>query len=135
MKVLSFGTLSDVTGGALVSGVSTSPINISNRQTPNLGIWVSVEGDTGRTGGSVAVFTRYHYQKSGSSYALSATPAFIVKSGTSISGDVSTGMYYREVISSAPWMKVAAVSSKSGSTQHGSGVSTTLAVKWAVLAV
>ena len=135
MKVLSFGTLSDVTGGTLLSGVSSVPINCSNRQNSNLGIWVSVEGDTGRTGGSVAVFTRCHYQKSGASYALSATPAYIVQSGTSTSGDVSAGTYYREVLLSAPWMKVGAVASKAGVTNHGTGTTNTTSVKWAVVSV
>lgn len=133
MRVLQSGTLSDVTGGALISAVSSTPIVISqdNLKLENAMMWLSVEGDTGRTGGSVAVFWKGHYERTGASYTTLADPE-ILKSGTSIGGGVSSGTYLRAFTLAMPCVRVCAMASGAGSTQHGTSATNTTSVKWAL---
>ncbi len=135
MKTLSTGTLSSVTGAELVSGVSSPPIDISNRNNNNLSAWFSIEGDTGRTGGSIAVFWKGCYAKSAATYAMSVTGQYFIKSGTSVTGEFVNGTYLKNIETSMPFIRIAAVASASGSTQHGTGTTNSTAVKYAIAAV
>ena len=145
MKVLSTGILTGVTGAVFASGVSSPPIDMSQsgRNTP-AGIWVSIEGDTGRTGGSVAVFWKASYQKSGVSYGCldptnvtvyvkdTSNYQYVVKSGTSKTGFFGNGCYTRVFDIPFPWLRLQAVASKAGVTNHGSSVTNSCVIKYAV---
>lgn len=137
MHILNTGVLTGVTGAAIASGTSSAPIDISFRKEPTFGCWLSVEGDTGRTGGSVAVYLMGNYSRSGGTWAIkTATPMYLVKSGTSITGPASNGCYIRPVTQfHFPFIKVAAVASKSGSTQHGTGTTNALQVRYAIVSI
>jgi len=131
MKILETGTLSNVTGAVFGSGVSTAPIELSrDNLSPTLGFWFSIAGDTGRTGGSIAVVAKGCYQKGGTTYAVESTE--LVKSGTSVSGKSANGSYWvmKDIV--APWMRLEAVASKSGSTQHGTGTTYSCVVRYAI---
>jgi len=133
MRLLQTGTLSSVTGAVVGSGVSSPAIDLSMpRPDPSLGIWLSIEGDTGRTGGSVAVVAKGCYRKSGVTYAIESTE--LIKSGTSVSGESSNGSYLimKDLVS--PFMKLEAVASKAGVTNHGTGVTNACNVRYAVCA-
>ncbi len=131
MKILETGTLSSVTGAVIGSGVSSVPIDLSiGRSYSKLGIWLSIEGDLGRTGGSVAVVAKGCYSRSGATYAVETTE--LVKSGTSVSGQSGNGSYWAMKDLVAPFMRLEAVVSKSGSTQHGSGTTNACKVRYAV---
>lgn len=129
------GTLSSVTGAAFGSGVSTSPIYLAgiDWNTSDCYLWASIEGDSGRTGGSVAVFWKGSYQKSGVTYAMENN-VFLIKSGTSVSGTLLNGSYLKKFSPVMPFIQIEAVLSKSGSTQHGSGTTNTQLVRWALIA-
>ena len=133
MRILEQGTLAGVTGGTILSAVSSSPIAIhqDNLLLNNAMLWASVEGDTGRTGGSVAVFWKGSPERAGTSYATTANPE-ILKSGTSIGGGTSNGIYLRTFTPGMPFIRLGALVSAAGSTQHGSAATNTTSVKWAV---
>jgi len=143
MKILESGTLSGITGSAWGSGVSSPPINLTNeREYGNVGIWASVQGDAGRTGGSVAVICRGSYSKSSVTYAVSNIPsdqnefgAYALKAGTSVSGFTGDGTALRRISFPFPWLRLEGIVAKSGSTQHGSSTTNSLTVKWAVCQV
>ena len=131
MKILSTGTLSSVTGAVIGSGVSSAPIDLTIGPILPLGIWISIQGDLGRTGGSVAVIAKGCYIKSGVTFAGESTN--IVKSGTSKSGICSNGSYFVMKNIVASFMKLEAVASKAGVTNHGSSTTNTCSVKWALM--
>jgi len=133
MRVLETGTLSSVTGGIISSAVSSAAISISqdNLITDTAMLWLSIEGDTGRTGGSVCVFWKGHYERTGTSYATLADP-YLLKSGTSVGGNVANGTYLRTITPGMPYIRIGALASKSGSTQHGTSATNTTSVKWAL---
>ena len=134
MMVLINGVLSSVTGGLFISGVSTPPIDLSKDKLDlsNACAWISVEGDLGRSGGSVAVFWLGCYAKGGVTFAMQNTGQYFVKSGTSVSGQFANGSYLKKFLPGMPFIRLGAVASKSGSTQHGSSTTNTCSVKWAV---
>ena len=133
MKILETGILSGVTGSALGSGVSTTPIDLSmGREYAQLGIWLSIEGDTGRTGGSVAVIAKGSYSKSGVTYTSETTGQYLVKSGTSVTGFFSDGSYLRHLTWPFPWLKLEGFASKAGVTNHGSSVTNSCVIRWCV---
>ena len=133
MRVMQTGTLSGITGGTLLSAVSSPPIALSqdNLRTDNAMMWMSVEGDTGRTGGSVGVFWKGHFSRSGASFATIASP-FIIRGGTSISGGTSNGLYLRALSPGVPFIRIAALATGAGSTQHGTSATSAISVKWAL---
>lgn len=135
MKIQSTGTLSGITGAVWGSGVSSTPIALNmRRDMTDLYAWISIEGDLGRTGGSVCVFIKGCYSKGGVTYA-SENNVFLVKSGTSVSGPHSNGSYLAKFQCVMPYIKIEALASKSGSTQHGSGTTTNCSVKYAICAL
>lgn len=148
MKVLALGTITGVTGGTFASGVSSPPIDISaERRSAPVGIWCSIEGDLGRTGGSVAVFWKASPSRSGTSYACldptnvtvyvkdTTNYQYVVKSGTSKTGFFENGCYTRVLECPFPWIRLQAVASKAGATNHGSATTNTCTVKYGVCAV
>ncbi len=132
MRVLELGTLSSVSGAILSSTVSSVPIALTrdDLNSSNAFMWLSIEGDTGRTGGSVAVFWKGCYAKSGATYAMPTTGQYFVKSGTSISGQLSDGSYLKAFDVGMPFVRVCAVASKAGSTMQGTSATNTTSVKW-----
>ena len=133
MRILQQGVLSNVTGGTILSTVSSSSIAIhqDNLLLNNAMLWASIEGDTGRTGGSVAVFWKGHYERAGTSYATLANPE-ILKSGTSTGGGASNGTYLRAFTPGMPFIRLGALVSAAGSTQHGSAATSSTLIKWAL---
>jgi len=140
MKVLATGTITGVTGAIFSAGVSSAPIDLSmERNYETVGVWASIQGDLGRTGGSIALYWAGSHQKSGSTFAspsedsvTSLNGKYIVKSGTSISGHLANGSYVRNLTIPFPWLRLQAVASKAGVTNHGSGTTSDLTIKWAV---
>lgn len=132
MKLLATGILSNVSGGYYYSGVSSPVIDASQRESNTLSAWLSIEGDLGRTGGSVAVFVKGAYQKSGVTYALPEN-SFLVKGGSSISNE--NGCYLCNFTTDAPFIRLGATASGSGSTIHGSATTNNAQVRYAVCAV
>ena len=133
MRILETGTLAGATGGALVDAICSEPIAISSDdlRLDNAMLWASIEGDTGRTGGSVTVFWKGHYERAGTSYATLANPE-ILKSGTSTGGGMSNGTYLRTFTPGMPFIQVGATVSKAGSTMQGSSTTNTTQIKWAL---
>ena len=139
MKVLASGTLTGVTGAAWASGVSTPPIDLSiSREYSQAGIWLSVEGDLGRTGGSIAVIWKASYSK-GVTYtcpvvlsAITDVGQFLIKSGTSKTGFFGDGGYTRNLVIPFPFIRLQAVASKAGVTNHGTGTTNSCIIRWAV---
>jgi len=135
MKVLAIGTLSSVTGASFGSGVSSSPIALfMERNLSDAYLWASIEGDTGRTGGSICIFWKGCYSKSGVTYA-SPNNEFLIKGGTSVAGAFGNGSYLVKFQPGMPFIRIEAIVSKSGSTQHGTGTTNTVNVKWGISAV
>jgi len=135
MRILKTGTLSGVTGATFTSAVSSATIALTKDDVnvDNAYAWVSIEGDTGRTGGSVAVFWKGCYQRTGVTYAMPATGQYFVKSGTSVTGQLANGTYMRQFVLGMPYFKVCAVASASGSTQHGTGTTNSIIVRYAIV--
>ena len=132
MKVLATGTLSSVTGASFGSGVSTSPIDMHmSRNLSDTYLWASIEGDTGRSDTSLCVFWKGCYTKSGVTYA-SPNNEFLIKGGTSVAGAFGNGTYLVKFQPGMPFIKLEAIASTAGSTQHGTGVTNTANVKWAI---
>ena len=150
MRVLATGTMTGVTGQAAIGdfcSVHTESIDLSmDKVSSMVGIWASVEGDLGRTGGSVTVIWEGCYTKSGVTYAclddtnfttyaqdMPSYP-FAVKGGTSKAGFHSNGSYRRTVEAPFPWMRLGAMASKAGVTNHGTGTTNSCIIRWAIVA-
>ena len=133
MKILESGILSNVTGAALGSGVSSAPIDLSlDRPSDYIGVWLSIEGDLGRTGGSVGVVAKGCYQKSGTTFTSDTTGQYLIKSGTSVSGFFGNGSKTKYFAFPFPWMRLEAFASKAGVTNHGSGTTNSCVCRYAV---
>jgi len=132
--LIEVGTLSGITGATPGSGVSSAIVNLINakRDISEAYFFASVEGDSGRTGGSVAVYWKGCYTRTGVTYAME-DDVFLVKSGTSVSGPQSNGAYLKKFNPVMPFIKLEASVSKSGSTQHGTGTTNTFSVRWALI--
>lgn len=132
MKVFETGSLASVTGAVFGSGVSSPPIAIGSilNRISDAYAWIRITGDFGRTGGSVTVFWKGAYEKDGT--YTKVEDEWLVKSGTSVSGDIGNGSYLVKFQPGMPFVKLEAVCSKSGSTQHGSGTTNTSGVSWAI---
>lgn len=132
MRVLSIGTLSTVTTAAYGSGVSTPPIDLSRIDWPNnLGIWLSLEGDLGRTGASVSVIARSSYSKAGVTWPIysaktGVTEPYLIKSGTSKTGFEGNGAYLVSLPAIMPFLKLEAIAS------GGAGTTNNMKVMYAV---
>lgn len=143
MQILNSGFLSSVTGAEWTNGVSTVPIDISkrNRSDGSLTIWSRVTGDTGRTGGSVALFWKAGTSKQHSYYGVSnvgtdtthAYSPWLIKNGTTVSGVLNDGVYLKNIICHAPWLRLQATASGAGSTQHGTAATNTVGVAYCIM--
>ena len=133
MQILKSGTITGVTGAIFSSGVSTAIIDINgrNRGDGKLQVLAKISGDLGRTGGSVALFWKTGVSRAGE-YMAPENP-YILKSGTSKGGFFSNGSYVTTITCYSDIMRLQAVASKAGSTQHGSATTNSCIVDWSIL--
>lgn len=127
MQLIKTGQLSGVTGLNFTSGVSTPPIFVGqDGRQPYLGFALTVYGDPGWTGGSVAVVVKASASKGGSYHEAKAIPTglrtglytrYILKSGTSTSSIFGTGHTYTTMHMVAPWIRLHAIAFKSATTK------------------
>lgn len=142
MKILKIGQLgqaiagSGVTGLTFGSGTSTPPIDLTNL-TPadRLGIWLSIEGDFGKSGCSVAAIWKGSYCRSGATYAAflrgdqsGITGNYLIKSARTTGGFFSNGSYIKVIKPCMPWIKLEAIQKRAGTTNAG-------IIKWAICAM
>ena len=139
MKVLKTGQLgtavagSGVTGLTFGSGTSTPPIDLTNiGSSERIGIWLSVEGDFGVSGASVAAIWKGSYTRSGATYTAflrgdqsGSTGNYLIKAAKTTGGFFANGSYMKTIQPCMPWIKIEAIQKRAGTTNAG-------IIKWAV---
>ena len=134
MKVNAIGTLSNVTGTSWGSGTSTPPIDLSRIVgSPEACIWLSVEGDLGRSATSISLMMKGSPSRAGSTYTAflrenlsHVTGSMLVKSGTSKTGQFGDGSYLKRFTPSMPFGKLEAI-------HDGAGTTNNLSIKYAIV--
>ena len=133
MKVLKTGQLgtviagSGVTGQTFGSGTSTPPIDLSAvGSNDRVGVWLSVEGDFGVSGASVAAIWKGSYSRSGATYTAflrgnqsGSTGNYLIKSAKTTGGFFANGSYMKVIEPCMPWIKIEAIQKRAGTTNAG----------------
>jgi hypothetical protein len=133
MKILSIGQLgtaiagSGVTGLTFGSGTSTPPIDLTGISSADrIGVWLSVEGDFGKSGCSVAVIWKGSYNRSGATYTAflrgdqsGVTGNYLIKSSRTTGGFFANGSFLKVIRPCMPWIRLEAIQKRAGTTNAG----------------
>jgi hypothetical protein len=141
MRVLATGVLgqavagSGATGLTFGSGTSTPPINLTNiGPADRVGIWLSMEGELGTSGGSLAAIWKGCYQKSGVTYTAflrgdqsGLTGNYLIKKARTTGGFFADGTYLKVIQPCMPWIRLETVVKRASVTNQ-------CILRWAVCA-
>ena len=123
MKVLKTGTLGSAVSGSGVTGVSfgngtaTPPIDLSAMGSQNrVGVWLSLEGSLGNSGGSLSAIWKGSPSRSGDTYTAFLRGDYLVKDARTTGGFFANGSYLKVLEPCMPWIKLEAIVSRAGTT-------------------